>query len=95
MPPKFAMKRQLAASLEKARECKRRQESGEEPSSTTDLEARTERSRTVHEQDESVEVLILSQDAPDIDDESVDPTYDLESSLLSDTDHMVEEFCDD
>ena len=95
MPPKSSRKRQLAASLEKARECKRRQESGEEPSSTTDLEARTERSGTVHKQDESVEVLTLSQDAPDIDDESVDPTFDLESSLLSDTDYMVEDFCDD
>ena len=32
----------------------------------------------------------MSEDALDVDDEAVDPTFDLESSMNSDTDHIIE-----
>ena len=46
IPPKYARKRQLELSLEKAREEKRRRELGEGTSSAAEIEVRSERSGT-------------------------------------------------
>ena len=36
-----------------------------------------------------------SDNLADTDDEDVDPSFELESSILSDTDHMVDSFCEE
>ena len=41
------------------------------------------------------ELVTLSNDALDTDNESVDPSFDLDSSLKSDNDFLVEQFCED
>ena len=41
------------------------------------------------------ELMGLSQDAMDTDNEDVDPTFDLDVSLKSDDDYMIENFCED
>ena len=40
------------------------------------------------------ELMGLSQEAMNTDNEAVDPTFDLEASLVSDTDFMTESFCE-
>ena len=38
--------------------------------------------------------LLSPTDAPDDDDETVDPTFDMDASVSSDTDHQRESFCE-
>ena len=93
MPPKSARKRQLDLNLEKAREAKRSRESGEGTSSAAEIEVRSERSGTNVEQDQPDDLaglLAITEDAADTDDEAVDPTFDLESSMKSDVNHIIE-----
>ena len=40
-------------------------------------------------------LLTMSEDALDTDDEAVDPYFDLDTSMKSDIDHLVESFCED
>lgn len=86
----------MESSLEKAREAKRRRESGGDASS----EVRTGDGEvpTSHDRGESsglTQLLTMSEDAPDSDDEAADPTFDLDSSMRSDVDYMVETFCEE
>ena len=37
----------------------------------------------------------MSEDALDTEDEAVDPMFDLDSSMKSDTDHIAETFCEE
>ena len=83
MPPKSVRQRHVAHSLQIAREAKRMREAGEESSST--------RTTAVDE----LEELVSSTDALDTDDEGKDPSFELESSILSDTDYVAENFCED
>ena len=94
MLPKSARKRQRDLSLVKAREKKRRRESGEGVSSVAEIDVRIERRGTDGEQDKPADLdrlLVMTEDAADTDDEAVD----LDSSMKSDVDLMVEAFCDD
>ena len=97
MPPKTARKRQLELSLEKAREDKRRRESGEGTSNAAETEVRTGCiSANVEEGASSdfTELLTMSEEALDTDDEDIDPSFDLDSSMKADTDHTMEQFCE-
>ena len=52
---------------------------------------RSERNGTDVEQDEPVDlagILAMTEDAADTGDEAVDPTFDLDSSMKSDVDHI-------
>ena len=95
MPPKTAKKRQQELVLEKAREVKSRRMSGEGTSSTAVIEVQTERGGTDDDTGELTGLLAMPGTALDTDDEAVDPTFDLDSSMKSDTDHIMESFCDD
>ena len=81
--------------LEKAREVKSRRMSGEGTSSTAEIEVQTERGGTDDDTGELTGLLAMPGTALDTDDEAVDPTFDLDSSMKSDTDHIMESFCDD
>ena len=37
----------------------------------------------------------MSEDALDTEDETVDPSFDLDSSMKCDVDHLIESFCED
>lgn len=41
------------------------------------------------------DLTVMSGDALDTDDEKVDPTFDLDESMKSDSDHLVEIFCEE
>ena len=52
---------------------------------------RSERNGTDVEQDEPVDLaglLAMTEDAADTDDEAVDPTFNLDSNMKSDVDHI-------
>lgn len=83
MPPKS--KRQISAeeNLRKARVKKRRLE---------DVEGTSNESGEVTELSE---LLAMSEDALDTEDEDVDPSFDLDSSIKEDVEHMVDSFCEE
>ena len=81
MPPKSKSKLQLEEGLQAARAAKLSRESGKGTSSAV---------RTDDVSDSSLSQLIAMQkDALDTDDETVDPSFDLNSSVRSDSDHLV------
>jgi len=93
MPSKTARKRQLELSLEKAREEKRRRESGEGTSNAAETEVRTGCIGANIEKGASsdfTELLTMSEEALDTDNEDIDPSFDLDSSMKADTDHTME-----
>ena len=81
MPPKSKKKQQMLKSLDAANEAKRRRVSIAEEDETVD--------------GASVQLLSLSDDALDMEDEEVDPTFDLDASLHYDVDHIFDSFCED
>ena len=83
MPPKTARKRQIESSLQKAREAKRLRESGEGTSQRAVAESDPQQQQHT---DDLSGLLHTSDEALDTDDESIDPTFDLETSLRSDKD---------
>ena len=101
MPPKSKRQRTYEENLEKARESKRICLSGEttlvtsaqEPS-LDDRDLNTAQPQRVEPQ-ELIDWLNLSVDALDTEDESVDPSFDMDSSIKSDSGHMTETFCED
>ncbi len=91
MPPKSRKKRHVYASLEMARAAKKRRKDGAEASGSGEVEI-----QEAAERDDDLGVLdTMSDDALDAEDEAVDPTFDLDSSMKSDTDHIAETFCED
>ena len=68
-----------------------RRESGEGTSGGAETEMRSE-----HE-DESMflDLATMSDDALDTEDETVDPTFESDSIMKSDVDHVIECFCED
>ena len=94
MPPKSKKRRQCEFSLENAREAKRGRETGEDASNSTEIEVRSGNGGAEAQKDELARLVSMSEDALDTEDEAVDPTFDLDSSMKSDTDHMVESFCE-
>ena len=95
MPPKNKRKLQIVESLERARESKRSRKSGEGSSSSTVTEVRSERVGADAEDITLAQLIVMPEDALDTDDETVDPSFDLDSSIKSDVDHTVETFCED
>ena len=87
MPPKSKRQRQLEDSLVKGREEKRKRESREGDSHDA--------VNLVQDVTDIVELVNMSDDALDTENESVDCSFDLDDSLISDHDHMREEFCDE
>ena len=88
LPPKSKRKLSLEKNCERAREAKRKRNSGEGTSSGSVSEVRIG-------DDTSLSQLVAMPDALDTDDEAVDPSFDLDWSARSDTDHYVETFCED
>ena len=84
MPPKSKRERHVAKSLELAREAKRTRVESEEGCGACAVEVT-----------DKLEDLVESADALDTDDEEKDPTFELESSMVSDNDFMAETFCED
>ena len=88
MPPKSKRQRQLESSLERARAAKMSHLSSDEASNTPDIEVRAE--------PEGLEDLLNSSvEALDTENEEVDPSFDLDESMKSDTAHMTDTFCED
>ena len=81
MPPESKSKLQLEEGLQAARAAKLSRVSGEGTSSAV---------RTDDVGDSSLSQLIAThEDALDTDDETVDPSFDPNSSVMSDSDHLV------
>ena len=95
MPPKSKKRKHIEESLAKAREAKRRQESDEAATSSAKIEVRNEHGETDGREDDLFRLVTMSEDALDTEDEPVDPTFDLDSSMKSDTDHIAETFCEE
>ena len=95
MPPKSRKRKHIEESLAKAREAKRRRESDEAATSSAEIEVRIERDKTDGQEDDLSRLVTMSEDALDTEDEAVDPTFDLDSSMKSDTDHIAETFCEE
>lgn len=91
MPPKSRRMKQVQESLEMAREAKRRRMADESEASSSATEV-----RSFDREEADLSLLVsMPEDALDTEDEAVDPTFDLDSSIMSDTDHTVENFCED
>lgn len=90
MPPKTKKKRHVYASLEMARNAKIRRTTGAEPSGSGEIET-----QGTAIQDDLSALITMSDEALDTEDETVDPTFNLDDSMKSDTDHMCENFCED
>ena len=84
-------KRQREGNLEKAREEKRRRSAGE---SSTEI---AESGAASHEDDvnDMADLLDVSIHELDTDNEDIDPSFDLDASMKSDSEHMTERFCED
>ena len=93
MPPKSAKKRQVELSLQKAREEKRRR-TAEETSAEVLETAESSSGAAAVEPSDMIELLSMSDDALDTNNEDVDPSFDLDASMKSDGDYMVEKFCE-
>lgn len=93
MPPKKRRQAQLEKSPEKAREAKRSRQESSSATVSTETATRT----TVDDRGEPTgltELLSMSDDALDTEDEK-DPTFDLDSSMKEDKDHMTDAFCEE
>ena len=88
MPLKTKIQRQLKEILEKARELKRSRVTDEGSSASAESGRHDADSGDV----DLVQLVTMAEDAPDTDDEAVDPSFDLDSSLKSDLDHLQERF---
>lgn len=90
MPPKSTRKRQLEECLKKARDVKRSRE-GTSSVAGDGLESE----QLYGDVSEISDLMGLSQDALDTDDEAVDPSFNLDSSLKGDQDFLADQFCED
>ena len=81
-------------SLEKAREEKRRRSACE---SSTEIAESKEASGGVQrvEVNDMADLLDVSVGELDTDNENIDPSFDLDSSMKSYSEHMIERFCED
>lgn len=81
MPPKTKRQWQLEKNLEKARDVKKSRSEGEG-------EAAIRTQAEVRESSGLANLLAMSDDALDTDDEETDPSFSLDASLKEDTDHL-------
>ena len=94
MPPKSAKKRQIQASLQKAREYRRTRVSSDNSVTATPITGASATEPSVEPSD-MAEFLSMPESALDTDNEDIDPSFDLDASMKSDSDHMIESFCED
>lgn len=88
MPPKSKRMKLIESKLEKARESKRLRESVGLSPDPHDLQGNSEAA--------SLEDLAaMSDEALDTEDECVDPSFDLDESLKTDSGHLTETFCEE
>ena len=94
MPPMKRRQVQLEKSLEKAREVKWSWQ--ESSSATGSIEAAT---GTIYDDGDEPsglsQLLTMSDDALDTEDDKKDPTFDLDSSMKEDEDHMMDTSCEE
>ena len=95
MPPKTKRQRQLQSALDKARESKRSRVTDEGPSASAESDEMSGRLDADTREVDLAQFVTMSEDALDTDDEAVDPSFDLDSSLKSDVEHLQDSFCDD
>ena len=98
MPPKTKRQRRLEESLEKARESKRicQESSGSAIITEHGAGSGTVEVRDQHGEPEGLaDLLTQPEDALDTEDEVIDPTFDLDSSMKSDSEHIAESFCEE
>lgn len=93
MPPKSKRQWALEGNLEKARDSKRVCLPIEEESQSAQQVLHAAGSARPEPETLS-DLLTLSDDALDTDDEAHDPTFDLDESIMSDHDHMEDNFCE-
>ena len=94
MPPKSAWKRQRELSLQKARDAKRSRSAGEDLTEAAEPEAGPSGTETVEVSD-IAEFLDVSIDEEEAGNEDTDHSFDLDVSMKSDSQHMIERFCED
>ena len=94
MPPKTKRQKQLEKSLEKAREAKK---SRPEPDSKAEAATRTDNliDDDAGEPSGLADLLTMSDDALDTEDEEKDPTFDMDLSMKQHMDHITDIFCED
>lgn len=92
MPPKSKRQRQSQNALAIGREKLARLTSGASEFNESGQEDTASTSKADVEL--GVADLLSTSDAPDDDDEMVDPTFDIDSSMRSDTTHQLESFCE-
>ena len=68
---------------------------GEGPSSGTESETPSVPVEADPRQDDLAQLLSMPEDTLDTDDEAIDPSFDLDSSMKSDFNHIVENFCEE
>ena len=90
MLPKTAKEKQTQVSLEKARQAKRRRALSESSFETAEIE----QERDVEVVD-FTDLLTMSEDALDTENEEIDPTFDLDASIKPKSAYLIETFCDD
>ena len=95
MPPKSKRQRTHEKNLEKARDSKRIRLSDEGESSSATQETSQEERETRPEPEELADLLTLSENAINTDNEAVDPTFNMDASIRSDIDHMTDNFCEE
>ena len=81
-PPKSARKRQIQASLQKAREYRRRRVSSDNSVTVTPITGASAADTSVEPSD-MAELLSMPESALDTDNEDVDPSFDLDASMKS------------
>ena len=90
MPPNTAKKKQMQVSLEKPRQARRRRALSESSFETAEIEqARCGGCQFL------TDLLTMSEDALDTENEEIHPTFDLDASIKSDSTYLIETFCDD
>ena len=100
MPPKTKRSKKGSVNLTRARPHINRQVLRDNSSVVVDNECQNERNNEMeitHEPEcETMEELLdLSREAEDTDDEDTNPSIDLNSSVKSDTQHQIETFCEE
>ena len=48
-----------------------------------------------HEPEDLADLLMLSEDALDTENENIDPSFDINASTRSDCEHLIDPFCED
>lgn len=98
MPPKSRKRKAIEAKMKKAREVKRARqlaEEGSEESTEAGAVREIDEQAQIEQPSSLQDLIVMSDDALDTENEELDPTFDLDASMKSDSDHLIETFCED